>query len=302
MAYTLTIGRLRCHIVSDGKHRLDGAGFFGLVPRVLWQRVIQPDQNNLIPGEIRSLLIETDAGVVLVDTGHGDKYDAKRRGQIHLTDRRDRLIGDMATVGIAPEDISLVILTHLHNDHVGGATHWATPDHTPGPLVPTFSNARHLVQAEEMAEASYPNERTRATYLAHNWQPLQDLGLLEVVRGDQRPAPGVRTQLAPGHTAGIQVVWVEDGGESLLFLGDACSWAVHMNRLAWVPSFDIYPMTGIETKRRLRDQALAARALLVFQHDAQVVTGRLAAGDKEAQIVPEITEEAAWDPITQTYI
>ena len=124
-----------------------------------------------------------------------------------------------------------------------------------------------------MADASFPNERTRGTYFPQNWQPLRRSGQLELVDGDQSLAVGVRTLTVPGHTESIQAVWVEDGGESLLFLGDACSWAAHLDRIAWVPSFDLYPMRSIESKRALRLQAEEKNALLVFQHDGQVVTG-----------------------------
>ncbi len=291
MAITLEIGGVRCHILSDGRHRLDGGGFFGLVPRVLWQQVIRPDERNRIPVETRSLLIESDAGLILADTGIGDKLTAKQRQIIGLEDRRERLIGDLAAAGFAPEDVDTVILTHLHSDHAGGGTRWDSEDGGPGPVVPVFPKATYLVQRIDLADASYPNERTAATYFPENWAPLAERGQLRVVDGPQRLGSQVRTDVAPGHTAAIQTVWVEAKGESLLFLGDACSWAVHMDRLAWVPSFDILPMVSIETKRRLRDEALHRDALLVFQHDAQVVTGRLASGVRGAQVQPEITAD-----------
>ena len=119
--------------------------------------------------------------------------------------------------------------------------------------------------------------------------------MLEIVDGPQRLAHGVRTDLAPGHTAAIQTVWVEDGGDRLLFLTDAASWAVHLERLAWVPAFDIFPMTSIETKRRLRQEALEGEALLVFQHDGQVVTGRLAPGKRGPELRVEIAEAPDFD-------
>lgn len=290
MAYSTTVGSIRCHILSDGKGIGEGGGFFGLVPRLLWQRIIMPNELNQIPVDFRCLLIESDAGLVLVDTGQGDKFDVKRRSFLGIGPETDRLVQEMATLGFQPEDVSIVVLTHLHGDHCGGGTRYAAPDHTPGPIVPTFPNARYIVQRQEMAEASFPNERTVATYLPENWLPLQEAGVLDVVDGDQQVAPGVRAVVAPGHTSGIMVVWVEDGGESLLFLGDAACWAVHFERLAWVPAFDIFPMTSIETKRNLRQEAAAKNTLLVFQHDGQVVTGRLAPGPKGLVVQPEIVE------------
>lgn len=292
MTYTLDVGGVRCHIVSDGLNVLDGGGFFGVVPQVLWRRVIEPGEDNKIPAENRSLLIESDAGLLLVDTGLGDKLSSKQRAIFGLDDRTERLVNDIGRLGFGPEDIDIVLLTHLHGDHVGGATRRENVEDASGPIVPTFPNARYIVQRIDLGDAAYPNERTVATYFAENWEPLAESGQLEVVDGPQWLGSTVRTDIAPGHTAVIQTVWVESAGESLLFLGDACSWAAHMDRLAWVPSFDIYPMTSIETKRRLREEALRRDTLLLFQHDAQVVTGRLIPGDRGAQVQPDLTEEA----------
>lgn len=292
MAYTLTVGSLRCHIVSDGRQLSDGGGFFGLVPRVLWEPIIRPDERNRIPVEIRCMLIESDAGLILVDTGQGDKLGEKDWRRLGMAPRTERLISDMASVGCRPEDVDIVLFTHMHADHAGGATRWSIPSDPGSPLVPTFPNARYLTQRMEMADASFPNERTRGTYFPQNWQPLQAAGLLDVVDGDIRLATGVRTEIVPGHTGAIQAVWLEDGGESLLFLGDTCNWAAHMDRLAWVPAFDIYPMQSIEGKRRLRARALEQNSLLVFQHDGQVVTGRLVKGEREPVVQVEIGEKA----------
>lgn len=290
MLHTLQIGSIRCHILSDGKHWIDGGGFFGVVPRILWQRVAQPDANNNIPSDDRCLLIESDAGLILVDTGYGDKLDAKLRARLGLMGRSDRLEVEMRQLGFCPEDIAIVLLTHYHGDHAGGATRWDTPDHSPGRVIPTYANARYYGQAADLYEANHPNERTLATYFADNWQPLLDTGKLTIGDTPIQLASGVYTDFAPGHTTGIQMVWVEDGGESLLFLGDACSWAVHMNRLAWVPAFDIFPMTSIETKRRIRSQALQRNTLLIFQHDPVVAAGRLVEGKNGIEVQAEIVD------------
>lgn len=298
MPYSLQIGNTTCHILDDGKQLVDGGGYFGVVPRILWQRVIQPNENHMVPSATRSLLIESDAGLILVDTGNGDKLSPKERSRYGFDGRTDRLVGELAQVGYRPEDVNIVILTHFHADHAGGATRWDTPNHTPGTVIPTFPNARYIGQRIDLAEASFPNERTQATFHAHNWLPLIEREQLEIVDGPQQVATGVRTDIAPGHTAALQMVWVEsegdNGEESLLFLGDACSWASHMDRLAWVPAFDIYPQTSIETKRRIALDALQRKTLLIFQHDAQIVTGCLVRGDRGPQVRPEITE-AAWD-------
>lgn len=291
MPHTLTVGSIRCHILSDGNHLIDGGGFFGVVPRAMWQKVIEPNAQNLTPSDTRSLLIESDAGLILVDAGYGDKLDARTRTRLGMTNRTDRLIGQMRLVGFSPEDVDIVLLTHYHGDHVGGATCWNAPGRAPGEIVPTFPNARYIGQRIDLSEASFPNERTSATYHADNWQPLITASKLAIVDGPQRLAHGVRTDIAPGHTASLQMVWVEDGGESLLFLGDAANWAVHLERLAWVPSFDISPMTSIETKRRIRSEVLERETVLIFQHDPHVISGRLVQSAGRVQVQPELTKD-----------
>lgn len=295
MAYPVKIGSLQCYILSDGLQYVDGGGFFGLIPRVLWQEVVEPNALNQIPVDARSLLIESDAGLILVDVGNGDKLPAKVRQRFGMDDRRLRLVGELARAGYRPEDVNIVLFTHFHGDHIGGATRWDTEDGTPGPLVPVFPRARYIGQRLELADASFPNERTAATYVADNFKPLLERKQLAIVDGPQRLAHGVRTDIVPGHTRYLQAVWVEDGGEALLFLTDAANWAVHFERLAWVPSYDIDPLTSMETKRRLRHEAAEKDALLVFQHDSQVVTGRLAANPRGFTVRPEVTELAQHD-------
>ncbi len=299
MAYSLNVGSIRCHILSDGLQYVDGGGFFGVVPRAMWQDVIAPNDLNQIPCDSRSLLIESAAGLILVDTGNGDKLPPKVRRRLGMDDRSRRLVGELARVGFAPEDVDIVLFTHFHGDHIGGSTRWETDDGQSAPdaaPVPVFPRARFVGQRLELADASFPNERTVATYLPDNYQPLLDRRLLDTVDGPQRLAPGVRTDIAPGHTAALQVVWVEDGGQSLVFLTDAAPWAVQLERLAWVPAFDTAPLQSMETKRRLRHEAAERKAVLVFQHDAQVVTAHLAQGQRGLTVVPDIQEPAAFDP------
>ena len=295
MPYSFKVGSIQCHIVSDGQQLIDGGSFFGLAPRVLWERVIHPDEKNRIPAQMRCLLVESQAGLILVDTGQGDKINAAYRHQFGMNDKSRRLETDMRRVGFEPEDVAIVLPTHLHADHCGGNTRWTDHADSESEVVPTFPNARYLIQRLEIAEATFPNERTRGHYFPENWEPLRATGQLEIVDGDQELAAGVWSVTVPGHTAGMQVVWVEDGGESLVFLGDACSWAAHLERLAWVPAFDLEPMRSIDGKRKLRQEAEEKDALLVFQHDSQIVTGRLRPGAHGPVVEAEIREEA-WGP------
>jgi glyoxylase-like metal-dependent hydrolase (beta-lactamase superfamily II) len=280
------VGTLRVHLLSDGAFWTDGGGAFGVVPRPLWERVIRPDAFNRIPMELRSLLIEADEGLILVDTGHGEKLSAKRKEQLGLSGQH-RLVDELAALGFQPGDVRTVINTHLHADHCGGNTVY---DAT-GQPVPVFPNATYLMQRLELADATYPNERTRNAYLHENYLALTNLcnrddGALRVISGDAQITPQVRVQVTPGHTRAHQVVIVESEGQAAMFLGDAAGFAVHLERLAWVPAFDVEPLVSMETKRSLRDWAFHREALLFFQHDVAVPAGRLRRDGENWRVEP----------------
>jgi glyoxylase-like metal-dependent hydrolase (beta-lactamase superfamily II) len=284
---TFRIGAVGVHLLSDGIFRTDGGAAWGVVPRVLWERVVQPDALHRIPMQLRCLLIESGDGLILVDTGHGDKLPVKRREQLGLRSE-GRLTNSLAELGFVPDDVHIVINTHLHGDHCGGNT--AIGDHTK--LVPTFPKAIYVVQRLELADATYPNERTRNAYFGENFLPLSNPcepdndSVLQVLNGGSRITDDVRTMITPGHTRAHQVVVIESRGETAVFLGDAVGWAVSLERLAWVPAFDVEPLTSMETKRSLREWALRRDALLIFQHDIAVAAGRLQLSGDEWHVEP----------------
>jgi glyoxylase-like metal-dependent hydrolase (beta-lactamase superfamily II) len=273
---TYRIGRVRVHLIGDGAFWTDGGAAFGIVPRILWEKTVQPDALHRIRLESRSLLIESSTGLILVDTGHGHKLDPKSREQLGLTDdlRVDRFLVDL---GFTPADVRFVINTHLHADHCGGNT-----VHGPeSQLLPAFPNATYLMQRLELADATYPNERTRNVYARENFLPLVNLcedpngGMVQVLSGDAQVASEVQVKVTPGHTRAHQVVIVESDGETGVFLGDVAGLAVHIERLAWVPAFDVEPLVSMETKRWLREWSVRRDALLFFQHDMSLPAGRL---------------------------
>jgi len=266
----MNLGNVKLHIVSDGTYWEDGGGLFGLVPKALWEKVMAPDERNRLPFHMRCLLIETAEQRVLVDTGYGDKLSDKERGFISLEGER-RLLNSLEALGIGPLDVDLVINTHLHGDHCGGNTHYEQD----GEPVPTFSWATYCVQRLELADASFPNERTRGTYHAENFRPLERAGQLRVLWGDTRLTDEIRVVVTPGHTRAHQCVIVESEGQTAVFLGDLASWPIHMERLAWVPAYDVEPMVSIETKRNLAQWAVEKQALLIFEHHPEIVAGYL---------------------------
>jgi glyoxylase-like metal-dependent hydrolase (beta-lactamase superfamily II) len=266
----MRFGNVSLHVVSDGIYWEDGGGLFGLVPKALWEPLMAPDERNRLPFETWCLLIETEKQRILVDTGYGDKISEKERGFISLEGER-RLLSGLERLGIGALDVDLVINTHLHGDHCGGNTRYDEN----GELVPTFPWATYCVQRLELADASFPNERTRGTYFAENFRPLEEAGQLRVLWGDTRLTDEVRVVVTPGHTRAHQCVVVESEGQTAVYLGDLASWPVHLERLVWVPAYDIEPMTSIETKRNLAQWAIEHHVLLFFDHHPEIIAGYL---------------------------
>ena len=282
----IEIGQARVHIVNDGLVRVDAGGLFGLVPKPLWSRVVTADAENRIPMALRCLLVESQGHRILVDTGYGDKLSPRMREILGLApDDRDRLLRSLAEAGFAPEDVDIVINTHLHADHCGGNTRW---EDAPGtPAVPTFPRATYWIQRWELADASFPDERTRGTYFPENFEPLREAGQLRLIDGDTWITDEVRTWVTPGHTRSHQCVVIESRGEAAIFLADAAAWAIHLERLAWVPAYDIEPLVSIQTKKSILAWAAHAQARLIFQHDPRVDVATLAPGDKGWRVVPD---------------
>ncbi|MCL6431444.1 MAG: MBL fold metallo-hydrolase [Anaerolineae bacterium] len=261
------LGEVELYIVSDGHFWMDGGANYGLVPRVLWEQVTPPDELNRIRMGLNCLLVRSAGCTILIDTGYGDKLPDKRRRLLSLQ-REPGLPGVLEPLGVKPEDIDIVICTHLHADHCGGNTMLSG-----GVPRPTYPRAEYWVQRLEWAEALFPNERTRATYLAENLRPLEPA--LRLIDGDTRVTPHVRCVVTRGHTRAHQSVIIESAGEMAIYLGDLAPMRVHLERLAWIAANDVEPLETLETKRSLRRMALEKGALLIFEHDPVTPAGRL---------------------------
>lgn len=266
----MRLGKVNLHLVSDGTFWEDGGGLFGLVPKVLWEQIVTPDDRNRVRLETRCLLIEGNDQCILVDTGLGDKLTDEERVFLNVSGQR-RLLRNLADLGVGPMDIDLVINTHLHADHCGGNI----VKEGVGELLPAFPKAVYCVQRLELADALFPNERTQATYRLDNFQPIQQRGQLRILWGDTRLTEEVQVLVTPGHTRAHQCVLIESGGEKAVFLGDVASWPVHLERLAWVSAYDVEPLVSIETKRSLARWAVEEHVLLLFEHHPEIMAGYL---------------------------
>jgi len=276
----LKLGDLEFHIISDGHVLLDGGAMFGVVPRPLWEKKSAPDARNRITLAMNCLLIHAAGKRILVETGAGGKLNAKLRDIYGLDG--PSLAGGLQNFGLRPEDIDVVVNTHLHFDHCGGNTRVERDK-----VVPVFPNARYFVQREEFAHAMHPNERDQASYFRENYEPLESAGMFTLLEGDSVIAPGVEVIVVPGHTAHMQCVKLTGGGKTAFFFADLVPTTAHLP-LPWVMGYDLYPMATLENKKRWIPQVVKEGWLALFGHDARVPAAYLRERDGkwEAEPVP----------------
>jgi glyoxylase-like metal-dependent hydrolase (beta-lactamase superfamily II) len=269
MGQWFRLGALELLVVSDGVIRQDAGATFGLVPRVMWERYTPDiDDKNRIPVGLNSLLIRSDGKTILVDTGVGTK-PVKAPGAMAV-EQSGSLLENLRKEGVPPDEVDIVINTHLHFDHCGGNTTIEG-----GVPISAFPRARYFIAKDEWDTASHPNERTRGTYLSENFEPLSDARQVELVAGEAEPVAGVRLVPAPGHTEGHYVVELESGGQFGLCVGELSQLPVMLERLPWISAFDVLPLVSLSTKRRMMDWAVEKRALLHSVHAPFPGLGRL---------------------------
>lgn len=263
-------GGVRVRTVDAGRLKLDGGAMFGVVPKPLWNRRIPADERNRIPLAMRCLLVETGRQVILVDTGLGNKEDDKFRDIYGVSNsgRPTQLEDSLRAAGVDPEDVDVVICTHLHFDHAGGSTKLCDD----GTIRPSFSAARYLVRRGEWEFAHEANERVRASYLPESFAPLAEAGVLEFVDEDGELAPGITLVRTPGHTPYHQSVIVRVGEEMVFYPADLAPTAAHL-RLPWIMGYDVEPLVTLESKRSWLTRAGAESWHIVLCHDPRTATG-----------------------------
>jgi glyoxylase-like metal-dependent hydrolase (beta-lactamase superfamily II) len=266
----MQFGDYRVEVVPDAEFRLDGGAMFGVVPRALWSRVAPPDGENRVRLNMNCLYVEAAGERVLVETGIGDKWTPRQAALYGIS--REGSLGErlLALTGCAPEQVTIVVNTHLHFDHAGGNTR-LDPD---GRAAPAFPNARYFVSRAEFEHAERPHERDRASYLAENWRPLAESGQLELKPDAYEVVPGLRLETVPGHSRTMQCVRLERGGRTLFGFADLVPTRAHVP-LAWIMGYDLYPVETLEAKRRLLPRAAREGWLCLFYHDPEAPLGRV---------------------------
>ena len=256
----MRFGRFEIDIFSDGTFKLDGGAMYGVVPKVFWEKQQRPDALNRVELDMNCVLIRDADHVVIVETGAGTKMSDKLRG-IYGIDRPPQLLGELAKRGVKPEDVTVVVNTHLHFDHAGGNTR-----RDGDALVATFPRASYAFQRLEWLDAVHPNERTRASYYPEDFAPLEAPGKLELIDEEVEIIPGVRLDRVQGHTRGTQTVRVTDGKRTVFFSSDFMPDRHHLP-LPWIPAQDLFPLDTLEAKRTILARAADERWIVGFTHD-----------------------------------
>jgi len=265
-ARRMPLGNLSLVSMYDGFFGLDGGAMFGVVPRTLWARQAPPDDRNRIRLAARPLVVEAEWGRMMIDCGIGDKLDAKHR-DIYAVSREQALDDALAAVGLAADGIDLALATHLHFDHFGGAT-----ARRGGRLEPRFARARYIIRSAEWEDATHPHERNRASYMADDFVPLKDAGVVDFYDGDRTIRPGVRVVRTGGHCPQHQIVFVESAGKTAVFTADLIPTTAHV-RDAWIMGYDLFPMETLAFKKRFIREAIDREYLIFFEHDPLVAAG-----------------------------
>ena len=281
--HRLTLGDFELSVFSDGTYPLDGGAFFGVIPKVMWSKKVAADERNYVMAGLNSLLIRTGKQTVLVETGMGNKLSDRMR---KFYGQPAKLLDNLSAAGIAPEDIDIVINSHLHFDHCG----WNTVRDKNGKTVPTFPRAKYYAPEGEWQYARKPSDRDAISFISENYDPLVESGQMTLLKGGEEIVPGISVKTFRGHTAHMQGVIVRGSKdhhpaalsatreghtlessrvETACYISDLMPTTAHID-LTWGMGFDLYPLDTIESKREYYAQALPEKWLTVFTHDPTV--------------------------------
>jgi glyoxylase-like metal-dependent hydrolase (beta-lactamase superfamily II) len=265
--HRLTLGDFELSVFSDGTYPLDGGAFFGVVPKVMWSRKVTADEKNYVTTGLNSLVIRMDGPrtgkqTVLVETGMGNKLSDR---MIKFYGQPAQLLGNLAAAGIAPDDVDIVINSHLHFDHCG----WNTIRDRTGRIVPTFPRAKYYAPEGEWQYARHPSERDAISFISENYDPLVESGQMTLLKGGEEfeIIPGISVQTFPGHTAHMQAIVIRSQGRTACYISDLIPTSAHID-LTWGMSFDLYPLQTIASKKLYYAQSIPEKWLTIFTHDA----------------------------------
>ena len=261
----MQIGDYKVTAINSGYFKLDGGAMYGIIPRPLWEKANPPDSLNRIKMITRNLLLQGNGRKILIDTGMGNKWDDKSRSIYEIDQETISLQSELKKIGLRPDDITDVLLTHLHFDHTGGSTKIEN-----GKLVPTFPQAKYYVQKQNLDWAMNPTEKDRGSYIKDNFMPLIESGVLKLIDGDSKFDNNIEFRVVNGHTFGQQLIKISDTKSTLLYCGDMFPTASHIP-LPYIMGYDLQPLVTLSEKKNLLQQAVDEKWMLFFEHDPDTV-------------------------------
>ena len=270
----MQIGEYKLTVINSGYFKLDGGAMFGIIPRPLWEKANPPDSLNRIKMTTRNLLLQGNGRIILIDTGMGNKWDDKSRSIYEIDQETVSIQSELKKNGLRPDDITDVLLTHLHFDHTGGSTKIEN-----GKLVPSFPSARYYVQRQNLDWAMNPTEKDRGSYIKDNFMPLVELGVLDTIDGNGKFDDNIEFRVVNGHTFGQQLIKISDTKSTLLYCGDMFPTASHIP-LPYIMGYDLQPLVTLSEKKELLHKAAEEKWILFFEHDPDTTIAIAARTDK----------------------
>ena len=272
----MKIGKYTLHIINSGYFALDGGAMFGIIPKPLWQKTNPPDESNRIKLATRNLLLSNGTRKILIDTGMGNKWDEKSKN-IYAIDQQDTIEKSLNDLNIKPEDITDVILTHLHFDHTGGST--KIENVGGGKLVPAFPNAKYYVQKKNYEWAVNPSDRDKGSYLKDNFQPLMEEGVLKFIDGEEKFDDEIEFVIINGHTFAQQLIKISDSANTILYCGDLFPTISHIP-IPYVMAYDLQPLVTVEEKKKILTKSIDENWKIFFEHDPETAFATIIKDEK----------------------
>jgi glyoxylase-like metal-dependent hydrolase (beta-lactamase superfamily II) len=271
------LGSFQLTICTDGSYRLDGGAMFGVVPRTMWQKRAPADDLNRILLGLNSVVVRTGSHTVLIETGIGNKQSAKMR---EILQNQELLPASLAAAGVRPDEIDVVINSHLHFDHCG----WNTTLHPDGSVTPTFPNARYFAHLGEVEHGHLQLDRDRVSYISDNYDPLIASGQMTLltdqrIQSDPEIVPGISVELFPGHTRQLMGIHIESKGQHACYISDLIPTTAHLDP-TWVMGYDLDPLESIEQKKRFYQRAIPEKWLVLFTHDHHIPMATIEWGER----------------------
>lgn len=255
------MGDFELTAITDGTYVADGGAFFGIIPKVMWEKKTRADELNRITVSCNSVLVRTGKQNILIETGIGNKLEEKRK---KIFESEEKLLENLQATGVAPEEIDIVINSHLHFDHCGWNTLYKN-----GAAVATFPKAKYYAPKGEWEHGKLQTERDRVSYLSPNYDPLIQSGQMQLIEGTAEIAPGISVEIWPGHTRNMWAVFVRSGGKTACYISDLIPTTWHLDPV-WAMAYDLFPLEVLENRKRYYAHAIPEQWLTMFTHDPKV--------------------------------